>query len=57
MKILFYLLFKYLNEHFFFRTNSKIGDLKVDLITRQNKLNKVAKFMEAKSINTKLKQP
>ena len=35
---------------------AKTGDLNVDLILRQNKLDKLAKFMEMKSINLKLKQ-
>ena len=34
----------------------KTGDLNADLITRQYKLDKMAKFMEIKSINPKLKQ-
>ena len=35
---------------------AKTGDLNVDLITRQHKLDKMAKFMEDKSNNPKLKQ-
>ena len=35
---------------------AKAGDLKVDLITREHKLDKLAKFLEFKSINPKLKQ-
>ena len=35
---------------------AKTGDLNADLITRQNKLEKIAKFMEPKSNNPRLKQ-
>ena len=35
---------------------SKTGDRNADLITRQYNLDKMAKFMEIKSINPKLKQ-
>ena len=34
----------------------KTGNLNADLLMRQNKLDKKAKFMEVKSINPKLKQ-
>ena len=34
----------------------KTGDLNADLIMRQNKLDKMAKFMEIKSNNPRLKQ-
>ena len=34
----------------------KTGDLNADLITRQNKTDKMAKFMETKSNNPKLKE-
>ena len=54
---LFFLLLIYLNEyHFFFRSNLKIGILKANLIMRQYKLHKMAKFVEIKCINPKLKQ-
>ena len=36
---------------------AKTRDLKVDWITRQNELAKMAKFIAIKSINPKLKQP
>ena len=49
--------YEYINElHVFFRTNSETGDLNADLIMRQYKLEKKAKFMEIKSINSNLKQ-
>ena len=35
---------------------AETGNLNADLITRQHKLDKIAKFMEIKSINPKLKQ-
>ena len=35
---------------------AKTGDLNADLIMRQYKLDKKAKFMEIKSINPKLKE-
>ena len=35
---------------------AKTGDLNADLIMKQYKLDKMAKFMEIKSINPKLKQ-
>ena len=35
---------------------AKTGDLTAELITRQNKLDEMAKLMEIKSINPKLKQ-
>ena len=53
---LFRFLNTYLNNTFSSDQISKTGDLNVDLITRQYKLDKMAKFMEIKSINTKLKQ-
>ena len=39
-----------------FRTTSKTGDLNADWIMRQYMLDKMAKFMEIKSINPKIKQ-
>ena len=35
---------------------AKIGDLNADLMTRQYKMDKMAKYMEIKSINSKLKE-
>ena len=52
---LFFLLFKYLNEKYLlFRTNiqNRLPDAK--LILRQNKLDLKSRFMEIKSVNTKL---
>ena len=50
-------LFRYLNEkHLFSRSNIKTSGLNADLIMRQHKLDKMAKFMEIKSNNPKLKQ-
>ena len=35
---------------------TRTADLNVDFIMRQNELKKIAKFMEMKSLETKLKQ-
>ena len=45
-----------MNNTFSLEQISKTGDLNADLITRQYKLDKMAKFMEIKSNNPKLKQ-
>ena len=45
-----------MNNTFSIEQISETGDLKVDLIMRQNKLDKLARFMEIKSINSKLRQ-
>ena len=45
-----------MNNNFFLEQISKTGDPNVDLIMRQNNLDKMAKFLEIKSINPKLKQ-
>ena len=52
----FYLFFKYVNEYYFSLDQlAKTGDSNVDLITREYKLDKMAKYVEIKSINLKLK--
>ena len=54
---LFYLLFIYLNEYTFsLDQTSKTGDFNADLIMTQDELDKMAKFMEIKSIEPKLEQ-
>ena len=45
-----------MNNTFSFEQLFKTGDLNADLILRQYKLDKMAKFMESKTINPKLKQ-
>ena len=45
-----------MNNTFSLEQIYKTGDLNADLIMRQYKLDKMAKFMEIKSINPKLKQ-
>ena len=45
-----------MNKTFSLEQISKPGDLDADLIMRQNKTDEMAKYMELKSINLKLKQ-
>ena len=45
-----------MNNTFSLEQRSKTGDHNADLIMRQNNLDKMAKYMEIKSINPKLKQ-
>ena len=45
-----------MNNAYFLDQMQKTGDLNADLIMRQYKLDKMAKFMEVKSNNPKLKQ-
>ena len=45
-----------MNNEFSPEQTAKTGDLNADLILRQNKLYKIAKFMEIKSNNPGLKQ-
>ena len=45
-----------MNNTFSLEQMAKTGDLNADLIMRQYKLDKMAKTMEIKSINSKLKQ-
>ena len=45
-----------MNNIFSLEQIAKTGDLNADLIMRQYKLDKMAKFIEIKSINPKLKQ-
>ena len=45
-----------MNNNFSWEKVAKTGDLNADLIMRQYKLDKIAKFIEIKSINQKLKQ-
>ena len=44
-----------MNNIFSLEQIAKTGDLNADLIMRQYKLDKMAKFMENKSVNPKLK--
>ena len=46
-----------MNNTFSLEQMAKTGHLNADLILRQHKLKKMAKFKEIKSINPKLKQP
>ena len=52
----FHLLFKNLNEQQFLYNISKTGNLDFNLISRQYKLKLLAKFMQIKFQNSKLKQ-
>ena len=45
-----------MNKTYSLDQTPKTGDLKADLIMRQYKLDKMAKFMEIKSNNPKLRQ-
>ena len=45
-----------MNNSFSLKQITKTGDLNADLIMRQNRLDRKAKLMEIKSINSKLKQ-
>ena len=45
-----------MNNTFSLEQIAKTGDLSANLIRRQNKLDKIANFMEIKSANPKLKQ-
>ena len=45
-----------MNNNFSLEQIAKTGELKADLILRQYNLDKMAKFMEIKSINPRLKQ-
>ena len=55
--MLIFVLFKYLNEYnFSLSEKSKTGNLDVDLILRQNKLDLLAWFMRIKCINPRLRQ-
>ena len=45
-----------MNNSFSLEQIAKTGDLNADLVIRQYKLDKMAKFMEIKSINPNLKQ-
>ena len=45
-----------MNNTFSSEQISETGDLKADLVMRQYKLNKMAKFMEIRSVHPELKQ-
>ena len=54
---LFFLSFKYLNEKLFsLHQTFQTGNLDSNLITRQYKLDLMARFIEIKSLNSKLRQ-
>ena len=46
-----------MNNIFSLEQIARTGDLNADLIRRQHELDKMAKFIEIKPINPKLKQP
>ena len=46
-----------MNNTFSLKQIAKAGDLNADLLMRQYKFDKMAQFMEIKSLNPKLKQP